>query len=310
MNIFSIFRRKRKEEQDFSSVLNAARSEYWASNQRQFDINVSNLPDYKERYEVLKRLGLDSAADTVELKRMITKTEELKRLKQRAGKTNAFTCDIDRRIKGINRYVKIGSDNRLITYDDFNRITNQFGLSAFPICFYCGEIVTAIRCSLQEINSTISACNSQNLLNRIKEDDNRPVFVRGIKFCSDIFTHHFISKSEKKLICEYIDRHHRILIPRQSYSTIEDQWISRDLDLNHMLEETGVKLSVVNRNFYITGMGLTFWDIFIACSSEFMNLSDSDKIVQNIPERGFLFQYTPYGVLVWFSFDNDSLKEV
>lgn len=319
MNIFSIFRRKRKEEQDFSSVkgeqdfssvLNAARSEYWASNQRQLETYIPDLFNYKERYEFLVEKGLGCTTQAVTLKRTIDEIEESKRLSQKAGEINLFTRDIERYIRSANQYATIDIGGYLITYDDFDRVTDLFDLSAFPIRFYCGEATTVIKGSLCEIAAVLATYKKQELFNRIKEDGNCPVFVREIKSCNDIFTHCLISKSEKDRICKYIDRHHRILVPRRSFSAIKDLWISRDFNLDQMVKETGVKLSVVNRGFYITGTGLTSKDILIACSSKFMNLSDSDEVIQDVPRQGFLFQYTPYGVLVWFSFDKNSLREV
>lgn len=308
MNIFNIFRRKR--EKDFGSVLSAARSKYRTLNQYQVETLVPNLFNYKARYEFLVERGLGCTVQAITLKRTITEIEESKQLKQEADRIDLFISDIERHIRSFNLYATIDFGGYLITYDDFDRITDLFDLSAFPIRFYCGEATTVIKGSLAEIVGILSTYKKQKLFNRIKEDDNRPVFVKEIRFCNDVSARHPISRYEKKRICEYVNRHHRILIPRQSYSTMEDQWASRDLNLNHMLEETGIELSVVNRNFYITGMGLTYEDVLIACSSEFMNLSGSDKVVQDIPERGFLFQYTPYGVLIWMSFDNDQLKEV
>lgn len=310
MNIFSIFCRERKGEQDFSTVLSAARSEYWASNQRQLETYIPDLFNYKARYEFLVEKGLGCTTQAVTLERTIAEIEELKRLKQKAGEINLFTRDIERHIRSVNQCVTIDLGGYLITYDDFDRITDLFDLSAFPIRFYCGEATTVIKGSLCEIVDVLATYKKQELFNRIKEDGNCPVFVRGIKFRNDVFTHHLISESEKDRICKYIDRHHRILVPRKSFSVIEDLWISRDFNFDQMSKETDVKLSVINRGFYITGMELTSKDILIACSSKFMNLSDSKEVIQDVPRQGFLLQYTPYGVLVWFSFDKNSLREV
>lgn len=303
MSIFNIFSKGSKP--DFSSVLRTAKDEYWDLLRCQAESCATNMDIDRERYKALIDMGFDSSVDAVKLKDKIDKYEKIELTKEEASEALSFVSGL----YNTNRSVKHGLYPGLITYDDFDRILKLFNLSSFPIKYYCGKVATALSRSVIEIIVFIMIHKDRGIINKIKGSNGFPVFIKDVNY-NPIGLYRDRNRNWQKLAYKYIERHHRILMAHKESSECNLSWDAFDFDMYQMSEYVGLSIPDFALSFSMTGMRLKEGDVLIACHKRFMDLSDSRKTIDEVPKRGFLFQYTPYGVLVWLSFDKGALEEV
>lgn len=268
-DVFVVEKQEAPVVENIASLLVIAMTEYLKDAEQKSRVAVPVITDIRKQYDRLLSLGMGTTQNAISLKQHIDEADRIENDLRKAHELIGF-------VKAVHS--ELSEKSVLVSNGQFEDICKRYRLQIASLSNYCGVIPEKNIQDVEKVKENIERFSIAKLLN--KAEHGYMLFVNKANLHSNDF----------EVLSSYLKQHNYIITVGRDTTNSDSCWWGEDItDINlHLIHGALSKLY---------GKIMTSSDMFIACPKEY--ISNPEIKISKRPVDSMIFQYTPYGVLVY-----------